>query len=455
MKLYNTLKKQKVQLTPLIKDQVTIYSCGPTVYNFAHIGNLRAFLFMDTLRRVVEFNDYNANLVMNITDVGHLTDDADEGEDKMEKGAKREGKTVWQIAEFYTNAFLKDIKKLNIKTPTTICKATDHIKEQIDMIKKIVQNGFTYITSDGVYFDTSKLSDYGKLIPNFNPENLEAGKRVSMGEKKNLTDFALWKFSFPNEKRQMKWESPWGTGFPGWHIECTAMGCKYLGNKIDIHTGGIEHIPIHHTNEIAQAQAANGEEHVNIWLHNEHLLVNSNKMSKSLGNVYTLSDLEEKEYSPLDFRLLCFSTHYRKNLNFTFEALNGAKNARKKIISKLKNINTENSEGQINQSLHQEFKEALNDDLNTPVALSILHKTLDADIPNQDKVATIEKFEEVLALNLFEKETYPTQVLNLVEERELARQQKNFELSDHLRDKIQALGYEVKDTKTGQILSKK
>lgn len=448
LKLYNTLKREKEEFKPLVEGQAKVYSCGPTVYGTAHIGNLRAYIFMDLVRRLLEFNNFKTTLVMNITDVGHLTDDADQGEDKMEKGAKREGKTVWEIAENYTKEFLEDIEKLNIKKPHVICKATDHIKEQIDMIKQIEKNGFTYKTSDGIYFDTSKLKDYGKLIPNFKPENLEAGKRVEMGEKKNATDFALWKFS-GKEKRQMEWESPWGTGFPGWHIECTAMGCKYLGDVFDIHTGGIEHIPIHHTNEIAQAKGANNKDHVNYWMHCDHLLVDNNKMAKSIGNVVYLKDILKKGFEPEDFRYLTLTTHYKKNLNFTYKSLESARSARLNILNKVKQfIGLKEIE---NNEYLEKFKQAINDDINTSKALSVLQEVLNSNIEDEEKLFLVKKFDEVLGLNLtsFKTAKIPEEITILANKRLEAKKQKDFELADNLREQINSKGYKIKDTPHG------
>lgn len=447
MKIYNTLQRKKIELPR--KQEISFYACGPTVYHYAHLGNLRAYIFMDILRKSLELDSYKVNLVVNITDVGHLTDDADSGEDKMEKGAKREGKTVWEIAKYYTDAFMQDIKKLNIKQPNTWCKATDHIKEQIELIQKIEQNGYTYKTSDGIYFDTSKLKEYGELIPNFDASKLEAGKRIDMGEKKNPTDFALWKFS--NEtKRAMEWESPWGTGFPGWHIECTAMACKYLGNQFDIHTGGIDHIPIHHTNEIAQARGAFGHSHVKYWMHSEFLQYEGGKMSKSDGNILTLSYFETKGFEPSDYRYFCLLTHYRKPLNFTWEAIEAARNARTKIVNKIQEL--KQGQGKINEELYSEFKEAMLDDLNTPKAIATLQKTLQSKISDEDKLETIKEMDKLLSLDLIKKQEIPSQIKELIEKREQARKIKDYKKSDELRDQIQQLGFIVKDTPNGPII---
>ncbi|MCI0472541.1 MAG: cysteine--tRNA ligase, partial [Ignavibacteria bacterium] len=323
---YNTLSRKKEEFIPISGSKAGIYTCGPTVYNFAHIGNLRSYFFEDILKRVLLYNGYDVKHIMNITDVGHLVSDEDEGEDKMEKGSAREGKTVWEIAEDYTEAFKKDISLLNILPPTVYCKATDFIQEQIEMIKCLEDKGYTYIIEDGVYYDTSKFPDYGKMAL-LDIEGLEEGIRVEINtEKRNKTDFALWKFTPKDVKRQMEWESPWGRGFPGWHIECSAMSIKFLGNHFDIHCGGVDHIPIHHTNEIAQAEACTGEKFVNYWLHGEFLIEEKGKMSKSAGEFLKLQSLIDKGYSPFDYRYFLLMTHYRKKIKFSFNNLDSARN---------------------------------------------------------------------------------------------------------------------------------
>ncbi|HKZ34226.1 MAG TPA: cysteine--tRNA ligase, partial [Candidatus Nanoarchaeia archaeon] len=316
IKLYNTLTRKKEVFKPLKKGQVGVYTCGPTVYWYQHIGNLRTYIFADILKRVFLYNNYKVKHIINVTDVGHLTSDADTGEDKIERAAKREGKTAREIADYYLRIFQEDFKKLNILEPNSWPKATEHIKEQIELIKKLEEKGFTYKTNDGIYFNTGKLKDYGKLA-RLKIRGLQAGKRISLGEKKNKTDFALWKFSPLGEKRQQEWDSPWGIGFPGWHIECSAMSMKYLGENFDIHTGGQDHIQIHHTNEIAQSEAATGKPFVRYWLHGAWLLFRGRKISKSLGGLYTISELEKLGFEPIDFRYLCLGTHYRKPLSFT------------------------------------------------------------------------------------------------------------------------------------------
>jgi len=349
LKIYNTLTKQKEEFKPIKTGwfrKVGLYTCGPTVYNFAHIGNLRSYIFEDILKRVLKYNGYKVKHVMNITDVGHLTSDADEGEDKMEKGAKREGKTAWEIAEFYTQAFKSNLHDLNIIEPDVWCKATDHIKEQIKLVQKLIDRGFTYETSDGIYFDTTKIDDYGKMA-NLKNQELQAGVRVDIGEKRNAHDFALWKWSSPNchpelvsgslPKRQMEWSAFNHIGFPGWHIECSAMSMKYLGEQFDIHCGGIDHIPVHHTNEIAQSESVTGKKPwVKYWMHGEFLLTGSDKMAKAGDNFLTLQTLKDKNINPLAYRYLLLQTHYRKQLTFSWEALEAAESGLKHFYDEVK-----------------------------------------------------------------------------------------------------------------------
>src|SRR5579859_2198 len=352
LKIYNSLSRKVEEFRPLHPLQVGMYTCGPTVYSFAHIGNFRTYTTSDILLRVLQYNGYEVEYIMNLTDVGHLTGDnlgdADLGEDRMEKAAQNEGKTAWEIAEFYSDVFFKDFKKLNLKQPEKFTKATEHMKEQIELVKRLEEKGFTYQTSDGIYFDTSKFKNYAALS---NLDQRKAGARVEINpEKKNQNDFAIWKFSYPNgvsfkeylatsekvedevSKRQMEWKSPWGVGFPGWHIECSAMSMKYLGETFDIHTGGIDLLETHHPNEIAQAEAATGKKFVDYWVHGAFILVNGERMSKSKGNLYTVYDLEKEGYDALALRYLYLQTHYRKELNFTFDALDAAQNAYKKLI---------------------------------------------------------------------------------------------------------------------------
>ncbi|MBI4407076.1 MAG: cysteine--tRNA ligase, partial [Candidatus Kerfeldbacteria bacterium] len=421
-------------------------TCGPTVYNYAHIGNLRTYIFEDVLRRVLQYNGYAVNHVMNITDVGHLTSDADSGEDKMEAGAAREQKSVWEIAQFYTDAFWQDAKDLNILHPTIICKATDHIQEQIDLILKLQVNGFTYQTSDGIYFDTGKLNDYGKLAK-LDITGLNAGSRVEMGEKKNNTDFALWKFSPADSKRQMEWNSPWGVGFPGWHIECSAMSLKYLGERFDIHCGGIDHIPVHHSNEIAQNEGALGHQTVNYWLHGEFLLTNDERMGKSKQNFLTMQLLKEKGYDPLAYRYFCFSAHYRSKLNFTFEALDGAQHTLRNLRHQ---IMTWGKPTEVDTVTMEQFAQAVNADLDMPRALAILWTMVRSDMESGRKLATVLAMDSVFGLHLNQPAVeIPPEVMELVTARETARQAKAWKTADELRQHITTQGYQVEDTSTG------
>lgn len=459
MKLYNTLTREKQQFIP-IKDTVGLYACGPTVYHFAHIGNLRTYIFVDILKRALFLNDFKVNHVMNITDVGHLTSDADSGEDKMLKGAKRENKTVWEVADFYTKAFKDDITKLNIQEPNIWCKATDHIKEQIEMIKTLEEKGFTYMSGGNIYFDTSKLDDYGKLAR----LDLTADTRSRVNKdsyKKNEHDFVLWFTISKFQDQEMKWDSPWGRGYPGWHIECSAMSMKYLGEQFDIHCGGIDHIPIHHTNEIAQSESTTGiKPWVKFWMHGEFLVLpKGEKMAKSAGNFLTLKLLKEKGYSAIDYRYLCLGTHYRKPLMFNFEALDGARLARKKLFEKVKELQSSNDLE--NKSLKNpyllKFLDQINDDLNMPQALATMWEVLkDETLSNKDKHSLLLEFDQVfgLGLNNIKKEIIPKEVEQLAEERLHARLSKDWKKSDELRDKIKKLGYIVGDTKEGFELTK-
>ena len=444
LKLYNTLSRKLQVFKPLNKDEVLMYACGPTVYHYAHIGNLRTYVFEDLLKRTLIYNDFKVKHVINITDVGHLTSDADEGEDKMEKAAAKEKKSAKEIADYYWKIFREDFKKLNISEPDIWCKATEHIKEQIELIKKLEKKGYTYKTSDGIYFNTLKLKDYGKLA-RLKIEKLEAGKRIAVGEKKNKTDFALWKFSKEGEKRQQEWGSPFGVGFPGWHIECSAMSMKYLGEHFDIHTGGEDHIPIHHTNEIAQSEAATGKKFVNYWLHGAFLTFKGEKVSKSKGGLYTISELEEKGFSPLAYRYFTFTAHYKTPLNFSIENLKQAQQAYKR----LKNIVSEiKDDKQINQKYLDKFEFVINNDLDLPSALAVLWELV-RDKKAKGKYRTIEKIDEVFGLNLLkkDKQEVPKEILKLAEEREKARKETNFELADKLREELKKKGWQVEDTK--------
>ncbi len=454
---YNTLTRKKEKFIPNQSGKVSIYTCGPTVYNYAHIGNLRAYLFMDNLRRVLKYNGYKLNHAMNITDVGHLVSDADEGEDKMIKAAKRENKDPYEIANFYMEKFLEDLNVLNIDMPETICRATDHIKEMEQYVKEIIKNGYTYETENTIYFDTSKLDKYG-MLSNIKIDDQKAGARVEFDrEKKNVTDFALW-IKAP-ENHIMKWDTFWGKCYPGWHLECSAMSRKYLGENFDIHTGGIDHIPIHHENEIAQSKGATGRLPANYWMHCEFLLINGGKMSKSLNNLYTLKDLEEKGYTPLDYRMFNYSSVYRNKINFTFEAMDAAKSALKRLKEgfKLHLQGNETIEESIIEDYKIRFLKAINDDLNMPVAMSIVWEVVKNPNKSKQYAELLKKFDEVLGLMIDkeEKENIPKEVLELVNERKLAREQKDWDKSDKLRDKIVELGYNVKDTKNGMEITKR
>ncbi|HLC70073.1 MAG TPA: cysteine--tRNA ligase [Patescibacteria group bacterium] len=450
--LFNTLTRTPEKLVPLKKNHIGLYTCGPTVYNYAHIGNLRSYLFEDILKRVLRYNDYKVKHVMNLTDVGHLTSDADEGEDKMEKGAKREGKSAWEIADFYIKAFEDDINELNITPPDIWCRATEHIEDQIRLIEKLEEKGFTYKTSDGVYFNTAKFSNYGKLA-NLENQDLKAGARIEMGEKINPTDFALWKFSKENEKRQMEWPSPWGTGFPGWHIECSAMSTKYLGQPFDIHCGGIDHIPVHHTNEIAQSEAASGKPLANYWLHNEFLLINNGKMAKSVDNFLTIRELKRQGYSPLAYRYFTLQTHYRRQLSFSFEALGAAQSGLEHLYEIARELSKEKMPE--DKESADKFLALINDDLNIPEALATVWEALknrEISLPqllNFDEVFGLQIEEQIKTVEL------PKEVQQLVKERDEARINKDWAKSDELRNQIEALGYVVKDGVKGTEVKKK
>jgi len=446
LKIYNTLTRKKEVFKPIKKGKVGMYVCGPTVYWYQHIGNLRSYIFPDILKKVLLYNGFQVKEVMNVTDVGHLTSDADEGEDKMEKAVKREGKPAKEIAEHYLKVFKEDFKKLNISEPDIWCKATKHIKEQIELIKILEKKGYTYKTSDGIYFDSSKFRDYGKLAK-LNIKGLEAGRRINLGDKKNKTDFALWKFSEKPGERQQEWKSPWGIGFPGWHIECSAMSMKYLGTHFDIHTGGIDHIPVHHPNEIAQSESATGEKFVNYWIHGNFLTSKKQKISKSKGGLYTISELEEKEFAPLEYKYFVLTTHYRKPLEFSLEILKSAQNSYKR----LKNIclEIENDET-LNKKYLQEFENAINNDLNIPEALQVLWNLL-RDEKAKGKYQTIKKMDGVFGLDLFEEEkiNVPKEILKIIKQRETARKNKDWKKADELREKIKQAGYYVDDTEKG------
>lgn len=446
LKLYNTLTRQVEVFKPLKKKMAGLYACGPTVYDYAHIGNLRSYITWDILRRLLRHNGYKIKHVMNITDVGHLTSDADEGEDKMEKGAAREHKSAWEIAEFYTKSFMDNLDDLNVETPEIICRATDHIKEQIKLIKKLERKGFTYTTLDGVYFDTSRLPDYGALA-RLNKQNLRGGARVAAYGKRHHTDFALWKFSPKLKKRQMEWDSPWGVGFPGWHIECAAMSKKYLGLPFDIHVGGIDHIPVHHTNEIAEVEAAEGEIPARYWLHNEFLTLGEEKMAKSSGGFVTLSTLKDKGLSPLAYRYFILQTHYRKQLKFSFEALAAAENGLKHFWSLARALPKNEKNSAI---IKEKFYASLNNDLDTPNALAILWAAIKNKTIDQKTLVEIDKILGLnIELSLSKKEELSDEIKRIINARDMARKNKMWAESDKLRDQLIKMGYEVMDTGEG------
>ena len=463
LKLYNTLTKNKEDFVPLKGNEVRIYSCGPTVYSYAHIGNFRTYVFVDNLRRVLKYNGYTLKHVMNITDVGHLESDADEGEDKMEKAAKKENKSPYEIAKFYTEAFFKDMDKLNIERPEIIAKATDHIPEMLEFAKEIVNNGYGYETSTAIYFDVSKLDKY-PVLSNRNVDDQIAGARVDVDpEKRNPYDFAIW-IKAP-ENHIMKWDSPWGLSYPGWHLECSAMSRKYLGEVFDIHTGGVDHIPTHHENEIAQSKGAFGKIPAKTWMHVEFLQVDGGKMSKSLGNVYTITQLEEKGIEALAFKLFCYTAHYRTKLNFTFEGAHASQKALNRLRDSL--IKHKNGNMKIEQKVIDEYKEkfmeAIDDDLNMPLALSIVWEIARNENKSKDFADLLIEFDKVLGLDLINSEKYlekqaeieiPEEIQKLVEKRKKAREEKNWKLSDEIRDKLKEKGYMIKDTKDGMVLER-
>ena len=458
LKIYNTLTRKKEEFKPIDSNEIKIYTCGPTVYNYAHIGNLRAYLFMDTLRRVLKYNGYKLKHVMNITDVGHLVSDADEGEDKMLKAARRENKDPFEIAKFYTEDFLNNLKLLNIDKPEIIAKATDHIKDMEIYVKKIIDNGYTYQTENTIYFDTSKLDKYG-VLSNLNVEEQKAGARVDFDKnKKNISDFALW-IKAP-ENHIMKWDSFFGKCYPGWHLECSAMSNKYLGEVFDIHTGGIDHIPVHHENEIAQGKGYCGKIPANYWMHVDFLQVNGGKMSKSLNNLYTLQDLENKGYSPIVYRLFNFTSLYRKKINFTFDAMESTKISLKRLKEGYKNHLNGNDiiDNKVIEEFRKQFIDAINDDLNMPQAMGIVWNIIKCEKKSKQIAELLLDFDKVLGLDIDviddENIKLPEEIQKLIDERIKARKEKNWDLSDNLRDKIQELGYIIKDTKDGMEIMK-
>ena len=461
LRLFNTASRQKEPFElPEGVEKVRLYCCGPTVYHYAHIGNFRAYLFEDFLRRTLEYFDFDVNHVVNITDVGHLTSDQDDGDDKMDVAAKRTGKSVWEVADFYTAEFMKDWKRLELVDPTTWSKATDHIKEQIELVQKLEEKGYTYITSDGVYFDSQKFERYGEFA-NLDIEGLQGGSRIEIGEKKFITDFALWKFSPLDTKRGMEWDSPWGVGFPGWHIECSAMAMHYLGETLDIHCGGSDHVRIHHTNEIAQSECATGQKYSRFWMHVEFLRMGDDgKMSKSKGELLTLDTLLEKGFHPLDYRYFALNAHYRKFLNFSWEAMESAKTSRGSLHQKA--FEFIQGAGKIESpqaiSWHEQFKAAVGDDLNLPSGLGLLHQVLkDADLSAAEKGALAVDFDAVLGLQLAQEfQKAPTTssideslIERLLLERVEARANKDFAKSDAIRDQFDIMDIVIKDSPQG------
>ena len=451
--LYDTWSRSQREFTPLKPGEVGLYTCGPTVYNYAHIGNLRTYLFEDGLVRVLKLNGYRVSHVMNITDVGHLVSDGDDGEDKMEAGSKRTGQTAWTIAALYTDAFRADLKALNIQEPDVWCKATDNIPEQISFIKEIEEKGYTYRTSDGIYFDTSKQASYGYL-GRLDIAGLQAGSRVDLGEKKHSTDYALWKFSAPEDHRQMEWDSPWGRGFPGWHIECSAMAHKYLGAYFDIHCGGEDHITVHHPNEISQTEAAYGTRLANFWMHGYFLITNDAKMSKSSGEFLRVQLLIDKGYDPVAYRYLCLTAHYRTQLAFSWEALDAAQTGLDRLRQTVFSWGAGTA---ADARFVKRFMEKLNDDLNFPQALALGFEVLKSDLAPGVKKATLLKFDEAFGFGLAswvpKVEDVPADVRAVADARWAARNAKDWTEADRLRGQLAVLGWTMKDGKDNYALA--
>ena len=459
MRIYNTLTKKIEELIPNEPGKIKMYTCGPTVYHFAHIGNLRTYISEDILEKTLKYLGYEVKRCMNITDVGHLTSDADTGEDKMLKGAKREHKTVLAIAEYYTNEFKKDCAKLNIKWPETVVPATSMIKEYIGFIKVLEQKGYTYFEGGNVYFDTSRLEKYYTLTNNTEDELLEAVRNdVEIDtNKKNKTDFVLWFTKSKFDDQELKWDSPWGKGYPGWHIECSCISLKNLGEKLDIHCGGVDNIFPHHTNEIAQTESYTGQKWCNYWFHPEHLNDLNGKMSKSKGEFLTVSVLEEKGYNPLAYRYLCLKSYYHNTLTFSYDILDGAQNEYNKLKNKIKNItpNEEEIQKEKFEEYNNKFKEAISNDLNTSMSLTILYEVIKADINNNTKLELIKNFDKVLSLNLLKEETQKldentlNKINELIEKRKIAKKEKNYEEADKIRNELLDMNIIIKDTREG------
>ena len=459
MKIYNTLTRKVDEFIPNNQNEITMYTCGPTVYHYAHIGNLRTYIFEDILEKTLNYIGYNVKRCMNITDVGHLSSDSDSGEDKMLKGAKREHKSVLEIADFYTESFKNDCSKLNITWPKIVSKATDNIDMYFKIIENLLEKNYAYISGGNVYFDTSKLNDY-YVLTNHKIDDMVVGVRDGVEEdqnKKNQADFVLWFTKSKFDDQELKWDSPWGYGYPGWHIECSGISLKYLGEKLDIHCGGVDNIFPHHTNEIAQSEAYLGHKWCNYWVHGEHLNDKSGKMSKSKGEFLTVSLLEEKGYDPIVYRFMCLNSHYRKVLVFSYDALDNAQNAYQKLINKIKNIK-DNLSGSIdNDSIleyDKKFKNALEDDLNTSLAITILYDVLkDENLSNDTKLELVKKFDNVLSLSLIKDNKIDSDlekyILEKIEERKQAKINKNYELADNIRKELEEKNIIIKDTREG------
>lgn len=458
LKLYNTLTRKIEEFSPLSPPAVSLYTCGPTVYDYTHIGHLFKYTQDDILKRILRADGFSPKHIMNITDVGHLVSDADAGEDKLEKGAKKFGQTVWEVAKHFEEYFWKSVDAVNIERPNIVARATEHILEQIKLIQKLEQKGIAYQTGQAVYFDVSRFPDYTKLSSQ-KLEEKEAGAREDVrvdAQKKNPQDFALWFFTTGRFKdHAMRWPSPWGEGFPGWHIECSAMSMAYLGDSIDIHTGGIDHIPVHHTNEIAQSEAASGKQFVKYWMHYNFVRVNGEKMSKSLGNFVTIDDILNKGYDPLALRLLFLSTHYQSELNFTWESLDGVQTALNNLRDE---IRAWEQAVEATDEVWQKFMEAANNNLNLPQAVALMWQMVRSDTPTSSKSRNLLEMDKILGLGL---ERYiatpleiPKEVQELVAKREKVRAEKDFEKSDKLRHEIKKLGYDVLDTPTGPKVKK-
>lgn len=458
LRLFNTLSRKIEDFIPLNSEQVTMYICGPTVYDYTHIGHLKKYIGDDLLRRLLEVNEYKVKSVMNITDVGHLTSDEDSGDDKLEKGARERNMSVWEVAKFFEDYFLKTTDQVNIIRPDIIAKATDHISEQVKLIQKLEKNGFIYVTEEAIYFDISRFPDYTKLSgQKLEDKNLASRDEVIVDKnKKNPQDFALWFFTVGHFKdHQMHWSSPWGEGFPGWHIECSAMSMEYLGDTIDIHTGGVDHISVHHTNEIAQSEAATGKQFVRYWIHHDFLLVDGEKMSKSKKNFYKLEDIKERGFEPLALRYLFLTAHYRDKINFTWESLGAVQHALDNLRNEVRLW--EQPKGDLSNFWHQ-FIEAANNDLGIPQAVAVMWKMIASDTPTSSKARDLLEMDKILGLGLDQYIAtpleIPKQVQDLITSRENARKEKDFKRSDELRSEIKKLGYEIEDMSEGYKIKK-